>query len=36
MNLLVFLGLHSFIPHLRREAVQHKAGNLTFPTFTWN
>ena len=29
MNLLVFLGLDPFIPHLRWEAVQHKVGDFT-------
>ena len=35
MNLLVFLGLDSFIPHLRWETVQHKVGDFTLPSLSW-
>ena len=35
MNLLVFLGLDSFIPHLRWETVQHKVGDFALPSLSW-
>ena len=35
MNLLVFLGLDSFIPHLRWETVQHKVGDFSLPSLSW-
>ena len=33
-NLLVFLGLDSFVPHLRWETVQHKVGDFTLPALS--